>query len=36
MAVPNDLIGAVILLSSKYSDYISGQNIIIDGGLTSW
>ena len=24
--VPNDLIGAVILLSSKYSDYISGQN----------
>lgn len=35
MGKVDDLIGAIALLSSSYSDYISGQNVIIDGGLTA-
>ena len=31
---PQDLIGAFVLLASDYSDYITGQNIVIDGGWT--
>lgn len=30
--VPNDLVGAVIFLSSNYSSYINGSTIDIDGG----
>lgn len=33
---PKDLQGAFILLSSKASDFITGQNIVIDGGWTAW
>ena len=29
---PQDLIGAFVLLASNYSNYITGQNIAIDGG----
>ena len=36
MGKVDDLIGMVAILSSEYSDYISGQNFIIDGGLTVW
>ena len=31
-----DLFTALLFLSSDYSEYINGQNIIIDGGLSSW
>jgi 3-oxoacyl-[acyl-carrier protein] reductase len=31
---PQDVSSLVLYLSSKYSDYITGQTIIIDGGLT--
>lgn len=35
VGLPEDLIGAFVLLASKSSNYITGQNIIIDGGWTS-
>lgn len=33
---PEDLKGAFILLSSEASNFITGQNIVIDGGWTAW
>jgi NAD(P)-dependent dehydrogenase (short-subunit alcohol dehydrogenase family) len=35
-AKPTDIVGAAIFLASSASDYITGQNIIIDGGYTIW
>jgi gluconate 5-dehydrogenase len=34
MGTPHDLIGSVVFLLSDASSYITGQNIVIDGGLT--
>lgn len=31
---PRDLVGAAIFLASPASDFITGQNIIVDGGVT--
>ncbi|MEE9418701.1 MAG: glucose 1-dehydrogenase [Desulfatiglandaceae bacterium] len=35
LGVPKDVIGACIFLASEASDFITGQTIFIDGGLTA-
>ncbi len=32
--LPSDLVGAMIFLSSRASDFVTGQTIMVDGGCT--
>lgn len=36
MATEEDLIGAVAYLASNLSAYMTGQNLLVDGGWTTW
>ena len=36
MAESGDMIGAALYLASDASSYVTGQNLIIEGGLTCW
>ena len=36
MGNPSDIVGTVIFMVSDASEYITGQNIMVDGGLSVW
>ena len=35
-ALPEDIIGPTLFLASKASDFVTGQILYVDGGVTTW